>query len=130
MILRGDIHEPAVSTCIVSGVEVTRDLSLARVFVRLLEPTPSAIAQKRVVQALERANGFIRRTIAARLSIRRAPELRFAWDDAADRGRRVEELLSEIQGEGATPHASTDAARSGLERSSPGGARAGRKGER
>lgn len=96
MILRGDIHEPAVATCIVSGVDVTRDLSLARIYVRLLDPAPTEAAQKRVVQALERANGFIRRTIASRLTIRRAPELRFAWDDAADRGRRVEELLSGI----------------------------------
>ena len=97
MILRGDIHEPAVASCIVSGVEVTRDLSLARVYVRLLDPAPTEAAQKRVVQALERANGFLRRTIAARLTIRRAPELRFAWDDAADRGRRVEELLAGIE---------------------------------
>jgi ribosome-binding factor A len=33
------------------------------------------------------------------LKLRRAPELRFAWDDVADRGRRVEELLHEIDEE-------------------------------
>ena len=109
MLLRGDIHDPYVAGCIVSDVQVTRDLSLARVFVRLLEVSPTVPQQKRVVRALERANGFIRRTMATRLKLRRAPELRFAWDDVADRGRRIDELLHEIKtGEPGTPVAKTD----------------------
>lgn len=100
MLLRGDIHDPAVEGCVVSDVQVTRDLSLARVYVRLLDAsTASPIRQKSVVGALGRANGFIRRSIAGRLKLRRAPELRFAWDDVADRGRRVEALLHEIENE-------------------------------
>ena len=96
MLLRGEIHDPNVEGCVISEVSVTRDLSLGRVYVRLLEVAPSVPQQKRVVRALERANGFIRRAMAGRLKLRRAPELRFAWDDVADRGRRVEELLHEI----------------------------------
>jgi ribosome-binding factor A len=97
MLLRGDIHDPAVEGCTISNVTVTRDLSLARVYVRLLDVAPTAAKQARVVAALEHANGFIRRSIASRLKLRRAPELRFAWDDVADRGRRVDELLYEIE---------------------------------
>jgi ribosome-binding factor A len=109
MLLRGDIHDPNVAGCIVSDVQVTRDLSLARVFVRLLEVSPTVPQQKRVVRALERANGFIRRTMATRLKLRRAPELRFAWDDVADRGRRIDELLHEIKtSEPDAPGAKTD----------------------
>lgn len=96
MLARGEIHDPAVSGCIVSAVQVTRDLSLARVFVRLLSADPKEAERKRLVAALDRASGFVRRTLAARLSLRRAPELRFAWDDTADRGRRIDELLHEI----------------------------------
>lgn len=96
MLLRGEIHDPAVEGCSISDVQVTRDLSLARVYVRLMDVAPSEAKQKRVVAALGHAAGFIRRTLAARLALRRAPELRFAWDDVADRGRRVEELLHEI----------------------------------
>ena len=99
MLLRGDVHDPAVVGCVVSAVTVTRDLSLARVYVRVLEVDPSVIRQKRVVRALERANGFLRRALAGRLKLRRAPELRFAWDDVADRGQRVDELLHEIANE-------------------------------
>ena len=96
MLLRGEIHDPAIEGCVVNEVQVTRDLSLARVFVRLLDVDASVPKQKRVVRALERASGFVRRALAARLALRRAPELRFAWDDVADRGRRIEELLHEI----------------------------------
>lgn len=99
MLLRGEIHDPAVQGCVISSVSVTRDLSLARVYVRLLEVDADVPKQKRVVRALERANGFIRRAMAGRLSLRRAPELRFAWDDVADRGRRIDELLHEIDQE-------------------------------
>jgi ribosome-binding factor A len=96
MLLQGEIRDPAVQGCIISAVDVTRDLSLARVYVRVLEVAPDVPRQKRVVRALERANGFIRRAMASRLKLRRAPELRFAWDDVADRGRRIDELLHEI----------------------------------
>jgi ribosome-binding factor A len=99
MLLRGEVHDPSLSGCVVSAVTVTRDLSLARVYVRVLEVEPSAAQQKRVVAALERAAGFLRRALAGRLKLRRAPELRFAWDDVADRGRRIDELLHEIDGE-------------------------------
>lgn len=96
MLLRGEVRDPFVAGALVSAVQVTRDLSLARVYVRLLEVDADLPKQKRVVRALERANGFIRRAIAGRLALRRAPELRFAWDDVADRGRRIDELLHEI----------------------------------
>jgi len=108
MLLRGEIHDPAVEGAVISAVQVTRDLSLARVFVRLLDIQSTVPQQKRVVRALERANGFIRRAMASRLSLRRAPELRFAWDDGADRGRRVEELLHEIGQEDLGRSASAD----------------------
>jgi ribosome-binding factor A len=99
MLLRGEVHDPSLSGCLISDVQVTRDLSLARVYVRVLEVEASVAQQKRVVAALERAAGFLRRALAGRLKLRRAPELRFAWDDVADRGRRIDELLHEIEGE-------------------------------
>ena len=49
MLARGEIHDPAVSGCIVSAVQVTRDLSLARVYVRLLSAEPKEAERKRLV---------------------------------------------------------------------------------
>lgn len=102
MFIRGDVHEPDVAGCVISAVSVTRDLSLARVYVRLLEPSPTPARQQRLVKALERAQPFLRREIARRVALRRAPDLRFAWDDVADRATRVEELLHSIDEERGT----------------------------
>lgn len=96
MLIRGEVHDPDVSGCVISAVSVTRDLSLARVFVRLLAPDPTPMRQQRLVKALGRALPFIRRELARRLALRRAPDLRFAWDDVADRATRVEELLHDV----------------------------------
>jgi ribosome-binding factor A len=111
MLLRGEIRDPAVEGCQISDVQVTRDLSLARVYVRLLDVQATEAKQKRVVDALGRAGGFVRRQLAARLKLRRAPDLRFAWDDVADRGRRVEALLHEISTEGASKEPSVESPR-------------------
>ena len=103
MLIRGEVHDPNVAGCVISAVNVTRDLSLARVFVRLLEPDPTPARQVRLVRALGRAQPFVRRELARRLALRRAPDLRFAWDDVADRATRVEELLRDVSLEKAPP---------------------------
>ncbi len=99
MFIRGEVHDPDVAGCVISAVSVTRDLSLARVFVRLLDPDPTAARQQRLVRALGRAQPFVRRELARRLALRRAPDLRFAWDDVADKATRVEELLRSVADE-------------------------------
>ena len=96
MFIRGEVHDPDVEGCVISAVNVTRDLSLARVFVRLLTPDSTPARQVRLVRALGRAQPFVRREIAKRLALRRAPDLRFAWDDATDRATRVEEILRDV----------------------------------
>ena len=99
MISRGDIRDPAASGVIVSDVQVTNDLSLARVFVRVLVGEPDAGRKKKLLDALGRASGFLRRELASTLSLRRVPELRFAWDDGVDRASRLDELFHEIASE-------------------------------
>jgi ribosome-binding factor A len=97
LLLTGEIHDPTLSQLSVSAVLMTDDLRLAKVYVRTLDVNPSAQTQKAVLRGLERAKGFMRREVAQRLSLRYAPELRFHWDEAIDRGRHVEALLQEIK---------------------------------
>lgn len=107
MLLRGDIRNPDVTGAIVSDVQVSADLGVARIFLRLLETDPSVARQKRVVAGMASASGFIRRELAQTLNLRRVPELRFEWDEVADRANRVEELLAEVRGD--VPAGRTDA---------------------
>ncbi|MFO0712303.1 MAG: 30S ribosome-binding factor RbfA [Sandaracinus sp.] len=101
MLLRGDVRDPAAVGAIVSAVTVTRDLSLARVYLRVLEAAPSDARRAEIVAAFERAKGHVRRELAARIArgsgaMRSVPELRFAWDDTADRAARLDEVFAEV----------------------------------
>lgn len=112
MLLRGEIREPAAKDAIVSAVVVTRDLSLARVYLRALGEADET-RRRHIVGAFERARGHVRRELAARIArgsgaMRSVPELRFAWDDTADRVARLDAVFAEVSGE-RTPPASSDA---------------------
>jgi ribosome-binding factor A len=94
-ILSNRLRDPRVSRWVsVTDVEVTDDLSMARVFVSILS-TEQDRAQ--TFKALEGAVGFVRRELAPRLGLREVPEIRFMLDSSIERGARVEELLRKIQ---------------------------------
>jgi ribosome-binding factor A len=94
-----ELKDPRAAGAVVTGVEMTDDLRSARVRVRLLAGGEDLEGRKRLVEALGRAAGMLRREITQRLRLRTAPELKFVYDDGADRSTRVEELLAEIEAE-------------------------------
>jgi len=83
-----ETHEAELQAVVITGVEVTSDLSLARVFYYPMGGDPAAIAA-----ALERAKGFLRRRVGDVIRARITPELRFLLDKSIDHGRRIEEIL-------------------------------------
>lgn len=91
-LIRTEVKDPRVSSLTtVSHVDVTRDLSLAKVYVSVLDES----AREGTVEALSRAAGFLRKQLAARLRLRAVPEVRFAYDEALDRGNRLDDLISD-----------------------------------
>ncbi len=96
LMLRGSVRDPAAKDVVVSAVRMTDDLSIARVYVRVLEEIDSD-RQDRVVEALRRASGFLRREIGQRLQLRHVPSLEFYWDEVVDSGLRIESILDEIR---------------------------------
>lgn len=95
-LVRRELDDPALAAVVVTEVEVTADLSIASIHVRLLAGD-SEQARKRLLARLRRASNLLRRALAPRLALRKAPELRFYYDDGHDAARRVEELLGEIE---------------------------------
>ena len=84
----------------VTGVEVTADGSLARVFLTVFDeggnPEQKEQARKDVLAALQRSKGFIRSEIGRQITLRHVPDLSFRFDTSADYGRHIEELLNEV----------------------------------
>ena len=76
-ILQRDVRDPRVQDVVVNSVEITSDLWLARVFVRV---TGQGSESKEALEGLDAAAHFIRRALAGVLHIHRIPELRFIED--------------------------------------------------
>ena len=92
--LQQKLRDPRVSAMAsVTDVEVTHDLSFAKVYVSVLG-TPENVAA--TLQALAHAAGFVRHELSLRLNLREVPEIRFVHDESLDRGARVEELLKRL----------------------------------
>jgi ribosome-binding factor A len=94
-ILEHKLRDPRVTGMVsVTDVEVTGDLSLAKVFVSVLE---GGADRARILKALASATGFVRHELAPRLGLREMPEIRFLLDTSIERGARVEELLKKLE---------------------------------
>lgn len=93
ILLRGDLHEPALSgvSITVGEVRTSPDLKVATVFVLPL----GGHNAEGTLEALNRARGEIRREVARAVQLRHAPELRFVLDESYDRMDRTREMLSE-----------------------------------
>ena len=95
-IIQFEWKDPAVGFLTVTGVDVTNDLSQAKVYVSVLGDD----AQKEAaMQALNRGKGFLRSEIGKRIRLRHVPELVFQFDHSIEYGSRIQKLLEEIRQE-------------------------------
>lgn len=93
-----EMRDPRLVGILISRVELTDDLQLARVYVRR-EQGGDDEAIKAAKKALGAASGRLRHAAAQALGLRYAPNLRFFYDEAPDAVQRIEELLREVKGE-------------------------------
>lgn len=94
-ILQRRMRDPRIGAMVsVTDVEVTRDLSFARVFVSIMGPPGE---RERTLEALGAAAGFVRHELGPRLGLREVPEIRFLLDDSIERGSRVETILKRLE---------------------------------
>lgn len=90
-IIQMEVKDPAIGFCTITGVEVTNDLSIAKVYVSFLNKNP----QKRM-EALQHSKGFIRTLLAKRLTVRKCPELQFVIDTSIEYGNKIESIIEEL----------------------------------
>jgi len=89
-LIQQEIKDPEVGFISLSDVEVTRDLSHAKVFITVFEPEKA----KTSLGALRRAATFLRRRLGQELRLRHVPELHFLHDDSVEQGSHIDGLIA------------------------------------
>ncbi len=91
-ILQQEVKDPRIGMVTISGVDITRDLAYAKVFVTFL--TIGDQTNEESLAGLNSASGYIRRLLGKAMRLRIVPEVRFCFDETLTEGLRISELVS------------------------------------
>ena len=89
-LLRDEVKDPRVGRVTITSVEVSPDLSHAKVRFSQLSGSEHARESE---QALSRTASFLRRELAHRLELYSVPQLHFVYDDSIESGMRLSQLI-------------------------------------
>ena len=90
-LLRFETKDPRLKMVSLTAVDLSRDLSVARIHFSMLDPNGDP---EPVKEGLERASGFLRGRLGREIKIRHVPELRFFHDDSAAEAQRISSLIA------------------------------------
>jgi ribosome-binding factor A len=91
-LVRNNLKDPRLSAPTILEVQVSRDLSQARVFFSVLDPDDA----EQSLHALRHASGYLQREVGKVLKSRITPKLVFIYDDSDIRGRTMSELIDSV----------------------------------
>lgn len=92
-LLLTEVRDPRLKQVTITRVNLDREILFADVYVNALGDEDR---RDDVLAGLERATGFLRRELAARVRLRQTPELHFHWDLNLAHGERMNQLLDEL----------------------------------
>jgi ribosome-binding factor A len=90
-LIRKEVRDPRVGPITITAVEVSRDLSHAKVF---FVPFDASRPAADVAAALASAAGFLRIHLKKQLQMRQVPELHFIIDETIDKAARLSSLIN------------------------------------
>jgi ribosome-binding factor A len=93
VLARGDVHDPELNamSITVGEVRTSPDLKIATVYVMPL----GGAAREEAIDALKRNRGELRRALMREMTLKYAPDLRFAIDETFDRMDDTRRLFSD-----------------------------------
>ena len=90
------MRDPRIGLVTITGVKMSPDLREAQVY-WTVHGDPEQ--RKHTAKGLDNARGFLRREIGLQLKLRVTPDLHFTYDEAIDRGERIEQLIRNVHEE-------------------------------
>ena len=89
----GDLKDPRIGFVTVTGVQASRDLRHATVYVSVLG---SERKRQATLDGLESAHGILQGRVNRELRLKRTPQLVFEYDPTVERGVRLSRLIDEL----------------------------------
>ena len=87
------MRDPRIGLVTITGVKMSPDLREARVY-WTVHGDPEQ--RKHTARGLENARGWLRHEVGTELKLRLTPDLHFIYDEAIDRGERIEQLIRQV----------------------------------
>lgn len=100
-LIRSSVKDPRLGMVTVSGVEVSRDLGHAKVYVTVLGDEEK---RDQSMQVLKRAAGYLRRELGRSMFMRSVPELHFHYDQSIEQGMQLDKLIDAAVAEDTAKH--------------------------
>jgi ribosome-binding factor A len=88
------LRDPRLQGLTVTDVNIDRELQYADVFVNAMGDESR---QSEVMASLEKASGFLRRELSARMRLRSVPQLKFRWDPRLAHAEEIDQLLDDLE---------------------------------
>jgi ribosome-binding factor A len=100
-ILKKEIADPRLKMATITGVEVSRDLKLARIYF-----TAPGGQQKKdaAIKGFNSARGFIKRILAHEMDLKYMPDIKFVYDESQEYGEHIEALIKQTKIEDGSDH--------------------------
>ena len=92
-LLARELRDPRVGMVTITSVDVSPDLSHAKIFFTILEKAKL----DDTLRGLKSSAGFLRAQLARRIKIYTTPELRFLYDESVERGDHLSRLIDSVK---------------------------------
>jgi ribosome-binding factor A len=93
-LLLKEVKDPHLGFITITGVEVSRDLKLAKIFYTLLGSPDQAEESSR---ALRRITPFIKKQLGRILHLRSIPDISFRYDHSLEYGTKIDTILDSLR---------------------------------
>jgi len=91
-VVRVHVRDPRLQGAMITAVKVSRDLGVAWVYYTALDPGHN---RDELDEAFNSALKFLRSQLAAQLTVRHVPELRFRYDDLSETSQAMDQLIED-----------------------------------
>ncbi|XXF76389.1 30S ribosome-binding factor RbfA [Myxococcaceae bacterium GXIMD 01537] len=95
ILTRGELRDPRIGFITITGVKVSPDLRVARVYYSMLGDEKE---RSETQKGLDAAKGWLRREVTAAVQLRVSPEIFFSFDASVGEGDKIDRLLREVRG--------------------------------